>query len=40
MKFLCIDLGEGRGGGEGCTNACIYMGTHIAFTTEPLDGCL
>ena len=28
MNFLCIYLGEGRGGG--CTNACIYMymGTH------------
>ena len=26
MKFLCIYLCEGRGG---CTNACIYMGTHI-----------
>ena len=24
MNFLCIYLGEGRG----CTNACIYMGTH------------
>ena len=40
MKFLCIYLGEGRGG---CTNACIYiyMGIHIvSLTTEPLDGCL
>ena len=26
MKFLCIYLGEGK---EGCTNACIYMGTLI-----------
>ena len=26
MNFLCIYLGEGRGGG--CTNACICMGTH------------
>ena len=25
MNFLCIYLGEGRGG---CTNACICMGTH------------
>ena len=25
MNFLCFDLGEKRGG---CTNACIYMGTH------------
>ena len=25
MNFLCIYLGEGRGG----TNACIYMGIHI-----------
>ena len=25
MKFLCIYLGEGKGG---CTNACIYLGTH------------
>ena len=27
MNFLCIYLGEGKGGG-GCTNACICMGTH------------
>ena len=26
MNFLCIYLGEGRGGG--CTNACICMGAH------------
>ena len=26
MDFLCIYLGEERGGG--CTNACICMGTH------------
>ena len=26
MNFLCIYLGEGRGGG--CTNACKCMGTH------------
>ena len=25
MNFLCIYLGEKRGG---CTNACICMGTH------------
>ena len=39
MNFLCIYLGEKRGGG--CTNACICMGTHSQpFTTEPLNGCL
>ena len=38
MNFLCIYLGEKRGG---CTNACICMGTHSQpFTTEPLNGCL
>ena len=26
MNFLCIYLGEKKGGG--CTNACICMGTH------------
>ena len=26
MNFLCIYLGEKEG--EGCTNACICMGTH------------
>ena len=26
MNFLCIYLGEGKGGG--CTNACICIGTH------------
>ena len=26
MNFLCIYLGEERGGGY--TNACIFMGTH------------
>ena len=41
MNFLCIYLGEGK---EGCTNACmhVYVWEHIviAFTTEPLGGCL
>ena len=27
MNFLCIYFGE-KGGGVGCTNACICMGTH------------
>ena len=27
MNFLCIYLGE-KGGGGGCTNACICMGIH------------
>ena len=27
MNFLYIYLGE-KGGGGGCTNACICMGTH------------
>ena len=26
MNFLCIYLGEKKGGG--CSNACICMGTH------------
>ena len=34
MNFLCIYLGEK---GRGCTNACIYMGTH----SQPLpQNCL
>ena len=28
MNFLCIYLGEKGGGGGGCTNASICMGTH------------
>ena len=28
MNFLCIYLGEKKGGGGGCTNACICMGIH------------
>ena len=27
MNFLCIYLGEGKGGGV-YINACLYMGTH------------
>ena len=29
MNFLYIYLGEGRGG---CTNVCLYMGTHIQLS--------
>ena len=28
MILLRIYIGEGKGGGGGCTNACICMGTH------------
>ena len=41
INSLCIYLGGGK---EGCTNACmhVYVWEHIviAFTTEPLNGCL
>ena len=38
MNFLCIYLGEKRGG---CTNACICMGTHNQpLLPNRLYGCL
>ena len=37
MNFYCIYLGEGRGGGESLMY--VYVLEHIAFPTEPIDGC-
>ena len=36
MIFLCIYLGEGRGDAL----MHVYVWEHIAFPTEPSDGCL
>ena len=41
MNFLCIlYLGEGKGMGVALMHVYVWEHIVIAFTTEPLDGCL